>query len=125
MILLSQIQEGTQQLVNLTKIGGVVFVAKSVFDLYTNWREGRDRKRHTEEFIEQTVHLKDIKTILTKQIEQQLKDTQAIALATQRQSDMKTTLDRVDKNVLVLKVSAGFTDDTTIIHKEHHNANPE
>lgn len=116
--LLAQVSE-TTALKTTGEIGvAVLFIGKLV-DIYTNWREAQDRKKHTEEFIKQTEVLRSIDDTQKAVRTAQLNDTQIIAIANDRQVSMKTTLERVDRNVRDLKLMAGIPDtETTITKKE-------
>lgn len=116
--LIAQTLTDASEIRTVGEIGVIVLTAGKLLDLYNNFKEGRDRKKHTEEFIKQTERLQNIDSHLTTIKENQNKDTQTIALGSQRQGDMKITLDRVDRNVIQLKALSGIPDtETTQLHK--------
>lgn len=112
-LIIAQLTSEGAELLTAGKIGIAVIAVGKLVDIYNNYQEGKERKKHTLEFTKQTEILRSIDSTQKDVRASQLNDTQTIALATQRQGDMKTTLDRVDRNVRDLKTIAGIPDTET------------
>lgn len=112
--LIAQISE-SQSLKLTGEVGiGILFAGK-LMDLWNNYKEGRDRKKHTEEFIRQTERLQNIDLHLASIKDSQGKDTQTILLGRETQKEMVIKIDRIDRGVRDLKLMAGVPETETTI----------
>lgn len=96
---------------------GLIFI-KGIFDLYSNFMERQERKRNSQEFIEQTMHLRQMSGDISIMKDNQLKDTQSISTGIKNQDMMLVKIDRIDRGVRDLKLMAGIPDSETIITKK-------
>lgn len=120
-----QIASDAESLKITGEVGICVLLIGKIVDIWNNYREGQDRKKHTEEFTRQTEILRNVDSHLTSMKDNQLKDTQAIAIGTERQKNIIDSLGRVEskvdfinRGVRDLKLIAGIPDtETTHIKK--------
>ena len=104
-------QESATEIKNLMLVGegtALILFLKSVFDLYSRFKERQEQKKNSEEFIKQTIHLSAMNQHLISIKDNQMKDTQSILLGSERQQQMRRTVNEINTNVLKLVMVAGI-----------------